>query len=60
MTPLATQGSARAWGGVCFALVKYFGKIGTAELLAATSKIALPGGGLGAARRAGQRGVCDD
>jgi len=60
MTLLETQGSARTWGGECFALAKNSDKAGTEHRLAATSQGALPGGGSGAARRTGQRGVCDD
>jgi len=50
MTPFPTQGSARAWGGVCFAWAIRAAKDGTVSRLAEPLKSALPGGGSGAAR----------
>jgi len=41
MTPFPTQGSARAWGGVCFAVVERFAKAGTVSRLAEPLKSAL-------------------
>jgi len=72
MTLLKTQGSARVWGGVCFASAERSGKAGKSSRLTTTSKSALPShqrcanesrhasgvtGGSGAARRGRAMGL---
>ncbi len=56
MTLSQTQGSARAWGGVCSGLAERAVIAGKTIRLVPAFQSALPGGGAGAARQAG-RGV---
>ena len=57
MTLSQTQGSARAWGGVCSGLAARTVTVGKTIRLVSAFQSALPGGGSGAARQAGQREV---
>ena len=60
MTPFSTQGSARAWGGVCYAKNITSYTVGTTSRLAETSKSALPGEGRALPGKAGRRGAAND
>ena len=60
MTPFPTQGSARACGGVCFAVVERSAKAGTVSRLAEPLKSALPGEGRALPGEAGQKGFVYD